>query len=226
MWSTMGECTGMVRSTPTPKLTLRTVNVSRTPPPWRRITTPWKTWMRSRLPSVTRTWTFTVSPGRKSGTSLRREAASIESRVCIRGSFIVRRRPSTLPQRAPRAVTPRSCQQIGTVDLGTPSRLLVPPRGDGGVVTGQQHRWHVQAAPGRWPGVGRGLEQAVLERLLDRALLVAHDPGQQPRHRLHDDEDGHLTAGEHVVADRHLFHRHPAPGVVDDPGVKALVASG
>ena len=45
-----GVCTGKVRSTPTPKLTLRTVKVSRTPPPWRRMTTPWKTWMRERCP--------------------------------------------------------------------------------------------------------------------------------------------------------------------------------
>ena len=63
----IGECTGNVRSTPTPKLTLRTVKVSRTPLPWRRITTPWNTWTRSRLPSTTRTCTFRVSPGREVG---------------------------------------------------------------------------------------------------------------------------------------------------------------
>jgi hypothetical protein len=55
MRSMIGVCTGNVRSTPTPKLTLRTVNVSRRPPPWRRITTPWNTWMRERVPSTTRT---------------------------------------------------------------------------------------------------------------------------------------------------------------------------
>ncbi len=38
-----GECTGNVRSTPTPNEILRTVNVSRRPPFWRRITTPWNT---------------------------------------------------------------------------------------------------------------------------------------------------------------------------------------
>ena len=43
-----------VRSTPTLKLILRTVKVSRLDAPARRMTVPWKTWMRSRLPSVMR----------------------------------------------------------------------------------------------------------------------------------------------------------------------------
>ena len=51
----VGECTGKVRSTPTLNETLRTVNVSRIPPPCRRITTPWNTWIRERFPSVTLT---------------------------------------------------------------------------------------------------------------------------------------------------------------------------
>ena len=36
-----------------------------------RMTTPWKIWTRERLPSTTLTWTLTVSPARKSGTSSR-----------------------------------------------------------------------------------------------------------------------------------------------------------
>src|SRR5947209_18221498 len=79
MRAMIGEWTGKVRSTPTPKLTFRTVNDSRTPAPWRRITAPWNTWMRSRLPSTTRTWTFTVSPGAKWGTSERRAVRSTRS---------------------------------------------------------------------------------------------------------------------------------------------------
>src|SRR5688572_458785 len=47
------------------------------------MTTPWKTWMRERLPSTTRTCTLTVSPGRKSGMSWRNESASRASRVFI-----------------------------------------------------------------------------------------------------------------------------------------------
>src|SRR3954469_10738889 len=47
------------------------------------MTTPWKTWIRERLPSTTRTCTLTVSPGRKSGMSSRNESASSASRVFI-----------------------------------------------------------------------------------------------------------------------------------------------
>src|SRR5699024_6418295 len=56
---------------PTPKETLRTVKVRPMPEPWMRITTPWKTWTRERLPSVTLTCTLTVSPARNSGRSSR-----------------------------------------------------------------------------------------------------------------------------------------------------------
>src|SRR5262245_55695999 len=78
-----GECTGKVRSTPTPNEILRTVKVSRMPPPCRRITTPLKICTRSREPSMTRTWTLRVSPGRKSGMSERSDLASRASRVFI-----------------------------------------------------------------------------------------------------------------------------------------------
>ena len=67
MRSIFGECSGNMRSTPTPKDCLRTVNVSRAPWPWRLITTPSKTWTRRRVPSMTWKWTFTRSPGAKLG---------------------------------------------------------------------------------------------------------------------------------------------------------------
>src|SRR5213593_2882379 len=79
MRSMRGECTGNVRSTPTPYDVLRTVNISRLPPPLRRITVPSKTWMRSLSPSTTRTCTRTVSPGLKAGTPLRSCSASMRS---------------------------------------------------------------------------------------------------------------------------------------------------
>ena len=81
----IGECTGNVRSTPTPKLTLRTVKVSRTPEPWRRMTAPWKTWTRSRVPSTTRTWTLTVSPGANGGDVVA-EAAAIDEIGGVHGA--------------------------------------------------------------------------------------------------------------------------------------------
>src|ERR1700743_3448398 len=81
MWSMLGECTGNVRSTPTPYLSLRTVKVSRTPPPWRRSTTPLNTWIRSLAPSMTFTWTLIVSPGLKAGRSSRSDVLSTKSSV-------------------------------------------------------------------------------------------------------------------------------------------------
>src|SRR3954469_13689287 len=74
MVSKIGEWSGKVRSTPTPKETLRTVNVRPTPEPCTRITTPWKIWTREREPSTTLTCTLTVSPARKSGRSSRLRA--------------------------------------------------------------------------------------------------------------------------------------------------------
>src|ERR1700728_4867816 len=48
------------------------------------MTMPWKTWIRDRVPSVTRTWTFNVSPGRKSGMSERIWACSSSAiAVCM-----------------------------------------------------------------------------------------------------------------------------------------------
>src|SRR2546428_7339848 len=79
MRSMRGECTGKVRSTPTPYDVLRTVKVSRLAPPLRPMTVPSKTWMRSLSPSTTRTCTRTVSPGLKGGTSLRSCSASMRS---------------------------------------------------------------------------------------------------------------------------------------------------
>src|SRR5829696_6463506 len=68
MRSILGECTGNVRSTPTPKDCFRTVKVSRTPSPWRLMTTPSKTCVRRRVPSMTWKWTRTRSPEAKVGT--------------------------------------------------------------------------------------------------------------------------------------------------------------
>src|SRR5215470_11968197 len=71
MRSILGECTGNVRSTPTPNDCLRTVNVSRTPAPWRFSTIPSKTCTRRRWPSITWKCTRTVSPALNGGRLLR-----------------------------------------------------------------------------------------------------------------------------------------------------------
>ena len=71
------------------------------------------------------------------------------------------------------------------------------------------------------PGVLRVLEQPVAEALLGRGGVVAHDPGHQSGHRLDHGEGGHLTAGQHEVADGQLA----VDEVVGDPLVDALVAA-
>src|SRR3954447_7676520 len=68
MRSIFGECTGNVRSTPTPNDCLRTVKVSRAPAPCRLSTIPSKTCTRRRVPSMTWKCTRTVSPALKRGT--------------------------------------------------------------------------------------------------------------------------------------------------------------
>ena len=70
MRSRRGEWSRNRRSTPTPCEILRTVKLVRAPTvPLTAMTTPSKTWMRSRVPSTTLTCTRTVSPLRSCGTS-------------------------------------------------------------------------------------------------------------------------------------------------------------
>src|SRR4029453_430297 len=71
MRSIFGECTGNVRSTPTPNDCFRTVKVSRTPAPWRFKTMPSNTWTRRRWPSITWKCTRTVSPALNGGRLVR-----------------------------------------------------------------------------------------------------------------------------------------------------------
>src|SRR3989449_6759402 len=71
-----GECSGKIRSTPTPAEILRTVNVSLMPPPRRAMQMPSNAWRRSFSPSRTRTITRTVSPGAKAGMSVFRPSRS------------------------------------------------------------------------------------------------------------------------------------------------------
>ena len=77
------------RSTPTPKLTLRTVKASRTPSPGPGSRHPANTWIRDRLPSTTLTCTLTVSPGRKAGMSLRSYAWSSSVMSLLMCLFLV-----------------------------------------------------------------------------------------------------------------------------------------
>src|SRR5215213_2884088 len=157
----IGLWTGNVRSTPTPKLTLRTVNASRTPSPAREITTPANTWIRDRFPSTTLTCTFTVSPGRKEGTSSRRDA---ESSSLI--SLLMR---ISLP--VPQVTT--------LVKFSRPSRCEQSPCGRSRDAQGQQP----SSVPYRgYPAVIHEAPAICLDTLqmaASSASQLAADPGQQ-----------------------------------------------
>src|SRR4051794_30290230 len=202
----IGEWTGNVRSTPTPKLTLRTVKVSRAPLPWRRTTTPWNSWTRSRLPSTTRTWTFRVSPGPKSGTSSRSATRSTRS---VR--FMARRSSGREKGAADDASGCRAqelaaveavllgelgeerpldigelaaAEEVGPSRQRSPQRLRGAPAGDAAVVSAREHGGDRPPAELRRARVLRVLEQPVRERLLPRGRLVAERARQQARDRL------------------------------------------
>src|SRR4029077_9688663 len=188
----IGECTGKVRSTPTPKLTFRTVNVSRLPLPLRRITMPWKTCTRSRLPSTTRTCTFRVSPGANSGMSSRSWVRSTRSVAFIGSSGI--EEPAMLPagsivrELAQERLLLRGERhrgdEVGASGDGPPQRGRPPPPVDPGVVATQQHLGHPVTPELGGPRVLRVLEARGHERLVVPRRRVAHDPGEEARHRV------------------------------------------
>src|SRR5262245_31957398 len=179
----IGECFGNVRSTPTPKLTLRTVNVSRTPLPLIRMTTPWNTCTRSRVPSTTRTCTLRVSPGPKSGMSVRRWARSTRSVAFI--GILRHDASAALPQAGSDAgerfgqppillpfsewllveqpllvVGERPVEQVGPAIEGPAERLASAPPRDAGVVTRPQHLGNGEAPELGGARVLRVLEQS------------------------------------------------------------------
>ena len=52
---------GLYRIKPDQTVELRTVKVARAPLPWRRMTAPWNSWTRSRVPSTVRSRISTTS---------------------------------------------------------------------------------------------------------------------------------------------------------------------
>src|SRR5262245_47701167 len=87
MLASVGECSGNVRSTPMPSEIFRTVNVFRMPAPRTFVTRPRNFCWRSLSPSITRTMTSTVKPGRRSGRSVLSWVFSTFSNRPIAGSF-------------------------------------------------------------------------------------------------------------------------------------------
>src|ERR1044072_9509086 len=68
------------------------------------------------------------------------------------------------------------------------------------------------------PGIVRIFQEPRLEALLLSAGGRAHYPGKQPHASIEDDHCAELTAGEEIVADRHLFERPR----VENPRVESL----
>src|SRR6266571_4296483 len=151
-----GECSGKMRSTPTPAEILRTVNVSLIPAPRRPRQTPSKACSRSLSPSRTRTITRTVSPGWNAGRLVFSPSRSIALSRSIASSLCVQ---IFHPQIGP----PLPRQSLG---------LRLAPGGDLRVVAAQQYRRHIQSAIARGSRVARRGEQPVVVRVRGRRLVV------------------------------------------------------
>src|SRR5215204_1140607 len=196
------------------------------------MTLPWKTWTRSLLPSTTRTWTFTSSPGAKSGMSSRSDSLSMRSVAFMAASCVCRRGTprgrSRIRQRRElfqqaffggRQASPGR-DEVGAARERAVQRLGVAPTLDAGVVAAAHDVGHVPAAERRRPHELRLLEEPTLaEALRDGAHVVAHHPGHEARDRLDHEARGDLSAGEHDVADAQLV----VDEVVADALVDALV---
>src|ERR1700679_1589224 len=179
MRSILGECSGNVRSTPTPKDCLRTVKVSRAPWPWRLIATPSKTWVRRRLPSITTKWTRRRSPARKSGT--RRSWA--RSMLSMTRLMAKRRRAHLAPARCAIVARRRARRAQRPPRRGSAAALarpLEPPAADLLVVTREQDLGDAPAAEVRGTRVLRVFRQP-LERLA--VGLLEHRAGMTERAR-------------------------------------------
>src|SRR3990172_6929005 len=175
-----GECSGNVRSTPTPYEMRRTVKDARTLSPRFRMTMLSKSCVRSFSPSTTLTCTRTVSPWPNPPRSFLNCAASTSRIASI--TFL----PLSFPFLTPPPRPPR--------------RLPAAPARDARVVAGQEHRRNARAPELFGPRVLRRLEQPRRERLApDRALGPEH-AGQQARHRVRHHERRQLAARQHVVA--------------------------
>src|SRR5712664_1229470 len=146
--SILGECSGKVRSTPTPYEMRRTVNEAEVPAPRLRMTTPSKACSRSFSPSTTLTDTRIVSPGSKPPRSFFSCPASTMWMACMsRGSSleIVIGRPALIEARHPLLLFGRQVRRLQQI----PPPLPRPPDGhdalppvDPGVVAGSQNLRH------------------------------------------------------------------------------------
>src|SRR5918992_1446950 len=239
MRSTFGECRGNVRSTPTPNDCLRTVKVSRTPPPWRFITTPSNTWVRLRLPSMTWKWTLTRSPAWNTGTRRRCVRSRLSMTPLIanggrlrqkearrlgrdaRAVMVARRRSRLLRPRRLLAASRRRSASAAADPIAAPSQA---PLTDLGVVPREENLRDGVPAPLRGTrvvGVLGGPGERLAERLLHRALLVSQGSRELAQDGVAHDHGGQLAPGEHIGADGDDVRGQ----VLVNPLVESLVAA-
>src|SRR3954464_4637947 len=79
------------------------------------------------------------------------------------------------------------------------------PRRDLCMIPRPQHFGDRAPFPSHWSGIVRIFQEPVLEALLLSAGGRAHYPGEQPYASVQDCHRAKLSAGKHIIADRHGF---------------------
>src|ERR1700675_1626221 len=205
-----GECSGKVRSTPTPYEIRRTVNEARAPSPCLRMTTPSKACIRSFSPSIIFTCTRTVSPGSNPPRSFLSCPASTKRIASMTSSPFLS--PPLRLRRSRPAVESfyhllflirqlRLFERVRPRAARPPQGLRAAPPRDPRVIAGQQHRGHVGAAELLGPRVLRRFQQAVREGLSLGGALAPQHAGDDPNDGVGHDERGQLASGQDVIAD-------------------------
>src|SRR5688572_22858238 len=221
-----GEKVWKVRSTPSPEETLRTMNEELRPRLRLAITMPSNACRRFRSPSTTFTFTTTVSPGEKSGTSFLRRLISSCSSVLMRSIALAPLFSLEFLQQLAlfRGQGPHF-QQLRPAQPRPAQRLLQAPAPDVLVVPRQQHLRHPSSALIWRPYLGarvlRAIQQPVSKRLLRRGGLVAERPRQLPHHRVDQRHRRNFPTREHEVADRDFLVDPP----LEQPFIHAFISA-
>ena len=89
------------------------------------------------------------------------------------------------------------------------------------MIAAEQHVGHSQAAVFARTGVLRVFQQAGGKALVLAGFVAAQHAGNEPRHRVDDDQRAQLAAGEHIIADGNLLIDHQ----IDRPLIHALIVA-